>query len=142
MLIAELEELVSSAPKEVEDYELYLAAPDTVVADNADEQTATIGGVELCVEQSEARLYPPFAAKDVDGGECVTLADLLTALRDDPAYQPELKLVAELPLIRDDDATYETTLVPVVEMHIGTEAQEVWLLLAPPAEFPANSLPA
>jgi hypothetical protein len=142
MLIAELEELVSSAPKDVQDYDLYLAAPDTVAADNADDQTATIGAVVLCSEQSEARLYPPFASKEVDGSECLSLADLLTALKDDPAYQPDLKLVAELPLIRDEGATYATTLVPVVQMHIGTKAQEVWLLLAPPAEFPANSLPA
>jgi hypothetical protein len=63
-------------------------------------------------------------------------------LKENAAFQPALKLIAELPLIREDSVTYETTFVPIVEMHIGTEAEEVWLLLASPSEFPANSLPA
>jgi hypothetical protein len=142
MLVADLENLVSAAPEEVRNYALYLACPDTVAADNADEQTAIIGDVVLSTEQSEARLYPPFAKKVTDEAQCYTLADLLSALTNDADYQPDLRLVAELPLVREDSVTYETSLVPIVEMHIGPEAGEVWLLLAAPSDFPANSLPA
>ena len=140
MLISELESLVSAAAEEVQTYDLYLACPDKVAADNADEQTATIGGVDLCIEQAQARLYPPFAS--VDGYQCYTLADLLSTLKDAEGYQPDLKLVAELPLIREESVACETTIVPVVQLHIGTHAHEAWLLLASPSEFPANSLPA
>ena len=141
MLISELEKLVIEAPEEVRAYALYLACPDAVAADDADEQTAIIGGVELSTDQTEARLYPPFASKSTDETQCYTLGDFLSTLKDNPAFQPDPKLVAELPLIREDSATYKTTFVPIVEMHVGTEAEEVWLLLASPAEFPANALP-
>ena len=142
MLIAELENLVAAAPEEVRDYALYLAAPDTVAADNADEQTAIIGGVDLSTDQTQVRLYPPFAAQAAEETQCLTLGDLLAMLKENDEFQSALKLFAELPLIREDSVTYETIFVPIVKMHIGTEAEEVWLLLASPSEFPANSLPA
>ena len=78
----------------------------------------------------------------MDGGACFTLADLLSTLQDSASYQPNLQLLAEMPLIREDSESHITACVPVVQMHIGADAEEVWLLLAPPAEFPPNSLPS
>jgi hypothetical protein len=68
------------------------------------------------------------------------VADLLKSLPSGllPGYDPEL--VAELPLVREEGAPVLTRLVPVVEVHIGSHAEEIWLLLRPAAEFAAGTL--
>jgi hypothetical protein len=142
MQTSELESLISSAPKEIADYDLYLACPDPVLSDNADEQTATVGCVELHPEQFEARIYPPFSAQETEDSQIYTLSELMSALKPDDTTSTDLRLMVEMPIIRDEAETYATKLVPVVAMHVGSDAQEVWLLLAPATEFPAGSLPS
>lgn len=141
MQVPELETLLDAVPEGVRNYALYLACPDKAAADNADELTAIVGGVEICTEQGQARLYPPFSVKASEETQCLTLDALLFSLSDNDARLPDIKLMVELPLLREDSVSYQTTLVPVVQMHIGKQAQEVWLLLAAIAEFPANALP-
>jgi hypothetical protein len=142
MLTSELEALVSATPQAILDFDLYLACPDPVVSDNADEQTATIGCVELAPEHFEARIYPPFSPKETEGSQIYRLSELMSALKPADGEFIDLRLVVEIPIIREDSQTYSTSLVPIVAMHVGTDAQEVWLLLAPVSDFPAGALPS
>lgn len=141
MLISDFDAFVQNTPHDVLNYALYLAYPDKIPSDNADEQTAIVECVEINVAQGEARLYPPFSASIVEGSECETLGDLFIQLVDPTHPHPGLRIVAELPLIRDEGVAYDTTLTAIAQIHVATEAEEVWLLLAPASEFPKGALP-
>jgi hypothetical protein len=124
------------AAGDVHSYAVYLAEPDR---DGNDVDLATIGRVEVLTDSKEVRLYPSSTATDVD---CVDPEPYLGMILDQLPTDSEsdLRLSAEVPLLRgesDDTVSFKE----VVDICIGRDAEEVWLLLRPASAFADGLVP-
>jgi hypothetical protein len=117
-----------------------LAAPDT---DGVDVDLAAIGRVEVDPEVGEARLYPASTATDVDSIEPEPyLGMVLSQLPFDVSAENDLRLMVEIPLLRDESGPDRVSLVEINGLHIGRESEEVWFLIRPASEYASGLLPA
>jgi hypothetical protein len=121
-------------------FAVYLAAPDK---DGIDVDLASVGRVEVDHEKAVARIYPASTTTDADSVDPEPFLDMV--LNQFPRHATDmndLRLLAEVPLLRDDGADERVTLVDIVGVHIGRTSEEVWFLVRPASEFAAGLLPA
>ena len=133
-LFAELE-----AAGDVISFTAYLAAPDK---DGTDVDLASVGRVEVDYENRVARLYPASTATDPDSVEPEPyLGMVLSQLPTDAVGDNDLRLLVEVPLLRDDSDDEKPSLVDLAEIRVGKASEEVWLLVRPSEEFASGLLP-
>ena len=133
-LFAQLE-----SPQDVISFVAYLAAPDQ---DGTDVDLASVGRVEVEHECGVARIYPASTATDPDSVDPEPyLGMVLSQLPQNADGDNDLRLLVEVPLLRDEAGDDKTSLVDLVGVHVGKESQEVWLLVRPAKEFAAGLLP-
>jgi hypothetical protein len=139
MKLSELYARVQAAG-DVHAYAVSLAAPDT---DGVDVDLAAIGRVEVDPEVGEARLYPASTATDVDSIEPEPfLGMVLSQLPVDVSAENDLRLMVEVPLLRDESGHDQVSLVEINGLHIGRVSEEVWLLVRPASQYASGLLPA
>lgn len=127
------------AAGDVGSFSVYLAAPDK---DGTDVDLASVGRVETDYEEGVARLYPASTATDVEAVEPEPyLGMILSQLPVDALGENDLRLLVEVPLIRDEGGDEQVSLEDVSGIHIGTSSEEVWLLAKPAEDFAAGLLP-
>jgi|SRR5580658_2935889 hypothetical protein len=135
MMLSNLISKLQSAG-DVHSYAVYLAEPDR---DGNDVDLATIGRVEVLADSREVRFYPSSTATDVDAIDPEPyLGMILDQLPTDS--ESDLRLIAEVPLLRgesDDTVSFKE----IVDICIGRDAEEVWLLLRPAAAFADGLMP-
>lgn len=120
-------------------YSAYLATPDL---DGVDVDLARVGRVELHPDVGEARLYPASTSTDVDSVEPEPfLGMVLAELPLDLSDGNDLRLMVEMPLIRDESGNDRTSFVEISDLYIGRESEEAWLLVRPVADFGVGLLP-
>jgi hypothetical protein len=125
---------------DVHAYTVSLAAPDS---DGVDVDLAAIGRVEIDREVGEARLYPASTATDVDSIEPEPyLGMVLSQLPFDVSAENDLRLMVEIPLLRDESGHDRVSLVEINGLHVGRDSEEVWLLVRPASEYASGLLPA
>ena len=128
-----------AAEKEAVSFIAYLAAPDQ---DGTDVDLAAVGRVEVDEEAKLARLYPASTATDPDSVDPEPyLGMVLSQLPVDAEGQNDLRLLIEVPLLRDPDGNDHPSLVDMAGVHVGRESREVWLLVRPAREFAPGLLP-
>jgi hypothetical protein len=138
MKLSELFPELDAVP-EVVSFVAYLAAPDQ---DGTDVDLVSVGRVEVDRESGVARLYPASTHTDPDSVEPEPyLGMVLSQLPNDADGANDLRLLVEVPLLRDGDGDDNPRLVDVAGVHIGRESEEVWLLVRPAQEFAAGLLP-
>ncbi|HTY51523.1 MAG TPA: hypothetical protein VMB48_17690 [Steroidobacteraceae bacterium] len=138
MRLSELHSLIDAAG-DVHAFTAYLAAPDK---DGVDVDLASVGRVDVDYDKGEVRLYPASTATDVDSIEPEPFFGMV--LDQLPTYDREesdLRVLIEVPLLRDESGGGEVRLVDLAGFHVGTGAEEVWLLARPAGEFAAGLLP-
>jgi hypothetical protein len=124
---------------DVMSFTAYLAAADK---DGKDVDLASVGRVEVDYEQGVARIYPASTATDPDSVEPEPyLGMVLSQLPMDAAGDNDLRLLVEVPVLRDDATDERPSLVDLAGIHIGHKSEEVWLLVQPPGDFAAGLLP-
>jgi hypothetical protein len=138
-----LSELFSqlNAAGDIGSFALYLAGPDQ---DGVDVDLAAVSHVEVDPEKGVARFYPATTARDVDSDDPnpEPFVDMvLEELPQDAAGENDLRLLIEVPLLRDEAGNDPVSLVDVAGVHIGRSSEEVWLLVRPAADFAAGLLP-
>jgi len=128
-----------NAVENVDSFAVYLAAPDS---DGVDVDLASIGRVEVDFEQRVARIYPDFATTDDDSVDPEPVVGmLLEQLPMDATADNDLRIVAELPLLREEGARVYPKLADVVGVHVGKSSGDVWLLMRPAVDFAEGLLP-
>jgi len=138
MRLSELYAKIKAAG-DVDSYSAYLAAPD---ADGVDVDLATVGRVELDRDVGEARLYPASTSTDVDSVEPEPFFGMvLSELPLDLTDGGDLRLMVEMPLIRNESGSDRTSFVEIRDLYIGRESEEAWLLVRPVSDFGAGLLP-
>jgi hypothetical protein len=139
MKLSELYSKIQEAG-DVHAYAVSLAAPDS---DGVDVDLAEVGRVEIHAEQGQARLYPASTATDVDSIEPEPyLGMVLSQLPSIVSAENDLRLMVEIPLLRNDSGNDRVSLVEVNGIHIGRDSEEVWFLVRPPSEYASGLLPA
>jgi len=127
------------AAGDIYSYALYLAAPD---GDGQDVDLASVGRVEIHAESGEARLYPASTSTNVDSVEPEPyLGMMISELPSDVSAENDFRLVAEIPLLRDDLGDDRVSFADINDLHIGPQAEEAWLLVRPASEFASGLLP-
>ncbi len=127
------------AAGDVGSFTVYLAAPDK---DGTDVDLASVGRVEIDDEEGVARLYPASTTTDVDTVEPEPyLGMVLSQLPSEASGENDLRLLLELPLIRDDAGDDQLSLEDVAGIHIGRGSEEVWFLAKPAEDFASGLLP-
>jgi hypothetical protein len=127
------------AERDVISFAAYVAAPDK---DGTDVDLASVGRVEIDHENGVARIYPASTATDPDSVEPEPyLGMVLSQLPKQAVGDNDLRVLVEVPVLRDETGDDQPRLVDVAGIHIGREAQEVWFLVRPAAEFAAGVLP-
>jgi hypothetical protein len=120
-------------------FTVYLAAPDK---DGTDVDLASVGRVEVDYEEGVARIYPASTATDPDSVEPEPyLGMVLSQLPTDAVGDNDLRLLVEVPLLRDETGDDQASLVDLATVHIGKASEEVWFLVRPADEFAAGLLP-
>ena len=67
---------------------------------------------------------------------------LLEELPFDFTESGDLRVVAELPLLREGPGWIRKVLTDVCEVHVGRDMEELWLLVRPNEDYPSGQLPA
>jgi len=143
MRVSELYERVWNIRSQVNGFSVLLAAPDLTPGDDVDVLLSGIGWVEVADDAGEVRLYPASAVTEETSDQRVECVEhLLQQLPFDVSVTGDFRIVVELPLQRDGSGLIRKALTDVCEMHVGAEAQEVWLLVGPAQNFPTDQLPA
>jgi hypothetical protein len=120
-------------------FSAYLAAPDK---DGTDVDLASVGRVEVDYEQGVARIYPSSTATDSDSVDPEPyLGMVLSQLPMDTLGDNDLRLLVEVPLLRDETDDEQVSLVDLAGIHVGRASEEVWLLVRPAEEFATGLLP-
>jgi hypothetical protein len=128
------------AAADVVSFTVYLAAPDK---DGTDVDLASVGRVEIDYEEGVARIFPSSTATDPDSVEPEPyLGMVLSQLPMDAMGDNDLRLMVEVPLIRDDTRDEQTSFKDVTGIHIGRGSEEVWFLTEPVEDFASGLLPA
>jgi len=128
-----------STVDDIDSFALFLAAPDS---DGVDVDLASVGRVEVDNEQRVARLYPASTDTDADSVDPEPfLGMVLEQLPTEATAENDLRILAEIPLIREDGAKVKPTLADIVAVYIGKSSEEVWLLMRSAAEFAPGLLP-
>jgi hypothetical protein len=124
---------------DVMSFAAYLAAPDR---DGTDVDLASVGRVEVDYGQGVARLYPASTSTDADSVEPEPYFGMvLSQLPTVADGENDLRLVVEVPLLRDDGDDSRVSFVDLVGVRIGKASQEVWLLVRPTEDFAEGLLP-
>lgn len=123
----------------VDAYTLWLAAPDK---DGSDVDLASVGRVTIDYDAGEARLYPASTTTDPDSIDPEPYVDMvLSQLPTEVSGENDLRLVVEIPLLRDAHGGDPVRFTDVAEVRIDPSAQEVWFLVQRASEFAAGLLP-
>lgn len=127
------------AVEDVVSFTAYLAAPDK---DGTDVDLASVGRVEIDYGNGVARLYPASTATDPDSLEPEPyLGMVLEQLPRDTVGDNDLRLLVEVPLLRDETNDDKASLVDLAGVSIAKASEEVWLLVRPAEEFASGLLP-
>jgi hypothetical protein len=103
---------------------------------------ASVGRVEVDYEQGVARIYPSSTATDSDSVDPEPyLGMVLSQLPMDTLGDNDLRLLVEVPLLRDETDDEQVSLVDLAGIHVGRASEEVWLLVRPAEEFATGLLP-
>jgi hypothetical protein len=136
MMLSNLIAKIQSAG-DVHSFAVYLAEPDR---DGTDVDLATIGRVEVLTDSKEVRFYPSSTDTDVD---CVDPEPYVGMIMDQLPKDgdSDLRLVAEVPLLRDESPGDKISFTQIIDIRIGRNAEEVWLLLRPASAFADGLMP-
>jgi hypothetical protein len=138
MMLSNLAARLQAAP-DMHAYSVYLAEPDR---DGTDVDLATIGRVEINEQLAQACLYPSSTGTGVDFVDPEPyLGMVLDQLPVLDSFESDLRLVAEVPLLRGEAVDDNVHLADIVDVRIAHDTQEVWLLLRPAADFAEGLLP-
>lgn len=141
MRLSEFNAQIQAAGVETcEAYALWLAAPDR---DGFDVDLAAVGRVDVQWEAGEIRLYPASTMTDTASVEPEpVLGMMLSQLpKQAVAGDDDLRIVVEIPLLRDELGTDAPSFAELQAVRIGNQSQEVWLLVRPASEFAEGLLP-
>jgi hypothetical protein len=147
MRLSELYAQVSKAGTETMMFPVLLAEPDLTPGDDIDILLSGIGWIEVDDYAGEVRLYPKSAVTEQTPDQnlfCVErlLEQLPADVSEEISDAADLRIVAELPLLRDGFGLIRKALVDVCDIHIAREAEELWLLVRPKDDYPNDQLPA
>ena len=138
MLLTEFNALIQESG-DVASYAVWLAAPDK---DGFDVDLSAVGRVEIQWEAAEVRLYPASTRTDTDSIDPEpVLGMILSQLPQEVSPAEDLRILVEIPLLRDGPGGEPPSFVDLRGVHIGSEAREVWLLARPASEFAEGLLP-
>ena len=136
MMLSDLIAKIQAAG-DVHSFAVYLAEPDR---DGTDVDLATIGRVEVPTDSKEVRFYPSSTDTDVDSVDPEPYVGMI--MDQLPQYgDSDLRLIAEVPLLRDESPDDTISFTAVVDICIGRNAEEIWLLLRPASAFADGLMP-
>jgi hypothetical protein len=92
------------------------------------------------MDDKEVRFFPSSTDTDVDSVDPEPYVGMIMDQLPTPV-EADLRLIAETPLLRHESAEDTVSFTEVVDVCIGRDAEEVWLLLRPAAAFAAGLLP-
>ena len=142
MMLSKLHEQLTSAPDGAYEFVAYLATVDRRPDDDIDVQLVEIGNVVLDEGRKEIRLIPASSTADKpEAGTFALLGSVLDACPSDADGEYDMRLVIELPLLREDPKFDRPELSEMAGVYLGPESQEAWFLVYPARDFPNGSLP-
>jgi hypothetical protein len=142
MMLSKLHQDLSSAPSGAYEFVAYLATVDMRPNDDVDVQLVEIGNVIVDDEKKEIRLIPASSTADKpDAGTFALLGSVLDACPLNADGEYDMRLLIELPLLREDPKFDRPEMAEMAGVYLGPESQEAWFLVYPAQEFPVGSLP-
>lgn len=123
------------------EYTVLLVDLDLVPSDGADVILSPLFDLEIDVEAGQMRLYSA-AARPHDATPPKALFEMFAAAWPLPGvYEVDFDVLVQLPVAPDEALAQAQELAPLASVWIGRESEEIWLLVRPPAEYPADLLP-
>jgi hypothetical protein len=142
MLVSQLLAQLKFGPGDARDFVVYLASVDFYPGDDVDVQTVEVGDVVVDYEKNHIRLVPASSLETKpDEGTFAFLGSVLDSLPTEVDGQYDMRLLIELPLVREDPKFDRIELTEAVEIYFGSESQEAWFLVQPANRFERGSLP-
>lgn len=143
MLVSQLLVQLKFGPSDAREFVVFLASVDFHPGDDVDVQTVEVGDVVVDYEKNQVRLVPASSTEaKPEAGTFAFLGSVIDSLPTDVDSQCDMRVVIELPLVREDPKFDRIELAEVAEIYFGPESQEAWFLVQPSSRFERGSLPA
>jgi hypothetical protein len=124
------------------EYTVLLVDLDLVPSDGVDVVISPLFAREIDVEAGQMRLYSA-AARPHDDTPSLALFELFAGAWPLPGvYEVDFDVVVQLPIAPDAEHPQPQELAPLTGVWIGRESEEIWLLVRPQADYPADLLPS
>ena len=139
MLVKDFQMKIASLPNEPDEYQLYLAEPDTIDGPAVDVELVPVIKVNWDVQEKTLRLFP--GEDDSDEDTLTTAADVIAEIPTEVDSTPDAKLLVEVPILRPETKDYRVSFGDVHDIVVGQKSFEIWLLVRPRSEYRDEDLP-
>ena len=139
MLVKDFQTRIASLPGDPEEYQLYLAEPDTIDGPDVDVELVPVVKVSWDAAAKTLTLFPE--EDDSDGDTLTTAADVIAEIPTEVASTPDAILRVEVPVVRPRTNNAPVGFGDVYDIVVGQKSFEIWLLVRPRSEYRDEDLP-
>ena len=139
MLVKDFRTQIASLPDDPEEYQLYLAEPDTADGPDVDVELVPVVKVSWDAEEKTLRLFPE--EDDSEEDSLTTAADVVAEIPMEVESTPDATLMVEVPIVRPQTNNSPVGFGDVHDIVVGQKSFEIWLLVRPLSEYRDEDLP-
>ena len=143
MRFADFKKLFAGNEDLYAEYSVLLVDLDLVPSDGVDVVISPVRDVDVVPEAGEIRLVSA-AAREADPGKLpnALFEMFMGAWPMDGVHDVDFVVKVQLPVAPDESLEQAVELIPLAGVWIGRMSGEIWLLVRPQSEYPADLLPS
>jgi hypothetical protein len=134
--------LVAGDEDAFREFSALLVDVDTVPSDGADVVISPVRDLEVDARAGEIRLFSAAVRQDTGHPPLALFGYFMAALPAPGVYEVDFAVKVQLPIAPEQYPGQPVSLQPLAGVWIGRESEEIWLLVRPQWEYPADLLPA
>jgi hypothetical protein len=138
---SELIRLFAGNEDQYREYSVLLVDLDLVPSDGVDVVISPLRDLEVDAQAGEIRLYSAAVRQDSGHPPLALFGYFMAALPMPGVYDVDFDVKVQMPIAPEEYGGLPVTLDALAGVWIGRESEEVWLLVRPQSEYPADLLP-
>ena len=123
------------------EYLVLLVDVDRNPSDEIDVVISPLRSLELDSETKQIRLYSAAARPGTNEDALAIFERFMGALPTPGVLQENHEVLIQLPIAPGEAVPQQARLGPLEGVYIGRQSEEIWLLVSPLSEYPADLLP-
>ena len=141
MNLSQLQNVFAGNEDSYREYLVLLVDVDRDPSDEIDVVISPLRSLELDTEAKQIRLYSAAARPGLNENALPIFELFIGALPAAGVLPEDPEVLVQLPIAPDESIPQQSRLGPLEGVYIGRESEEIWLLVSPLSEYPADLLP-